>query len=57
MNSQSNLRDSGSEPCPRSLIQYADRTVDVLGAQNSGLADAFSVFSSASNLSSSFQQH
>ena len=51
---ESNLRDSGSELSAQDpLIQYADRIVDVLGAQNSGLADAFSkFFSSASNLSS-----
>ncbi len=51
---ESNLRDSGSELSAQDpMIQYADRIVDVLGAQNSGLADAFSkFFSSASNLSS-----
>ena len=51
---ESNLRDSSSElGTQEPLIKYADRIVDILGAQNSGLSDAFDkFFASASDLSS-----
>ena len=51
---ESNLRDSSSElGTQEPLIKYADRIVDILGAQNSGLSNAFDkFFASASDLSS-----